>query len=445
MRLPAALGAVLVSLLCAPAWPAAAPAAPSSADASRSEPDAELTCQPDPRAAEATVRCSDGKAWTMRSAGLILPPVLRCSGEHPECCQIGYKLRDVQLADLVRAGSGQAPVCHMRVRDVLTNPPSQPAPDAALALETEVPPGLRKPPPAAAPATPAAVPPVPAPALALAPAPAPAPTPVVAAPAPCPPGQAKAGGGCRDLKALVADLLPPPILDRNRLLVPEAAEVVHRMRTEVDRSGRCPESSLDIGVLERIYGAAELRAELLAGEPLDTSPLVARAAAPGTAAPDDALPVSCGYNATFSAWNQTTFHCFDPSLCYAQSHQRLPHACVRFERPRDAAQPATRGPYLWPTANCTGVPSCTAFTSGSCTGVARLTALGEGIFLMVQLDARGAPYYYGVLLARRPQRSPEQAARAASARSLLEEIAQQTESPPLRAKLRQLLEAAAQR
>lgn len=371
------------------------------------EADVAVSCRADAASRELKVSCSDGKTWTMKSAGLILPPVLRCSTQHPECCQIGFsKMRDVQLADLVRVGEGQAPLCHMRVRDFLTNPPSQALAAARNRLDDELPPGLR------AEAT--------------------------SAPMKCPKGQYPALGGCHDARKLLAALRPPPVKDPNRPLVPEAEEVVARMRRDFDGSGKCPQAALDIDVLKRIYNAAQLRAELVTDAPLDVTSLLARAQSPGGAQPEPQLPASCGYNATFKTWYQTSFHCASSNMCFAQSHETMAHTCVRFDR---ATTATGTSPYFWPMANCQNVPSCVAVANGECTGVARLTALGSGIFLMIQEDPAGLPYYYGVLFARARPRTAEEIAEAKRSRGLLYDMAKNLPNETERARLRSLIDA----
>lgn len=343
----------------------------------------------------------------MRSAGLILPPVLRCSTQHPECCQMGFlKLRDVQIADLQRVGEGQSPACHMRVRDFLTNPPSPayasgPGRTALDRLDDELPPALRT-------------------------------------HKDCPKGRYLAQGACHDAAELLRALRPPTIVDRNRTLVPEAEEVVERMRRDFDQTGKCPQGALDIEVLQRIYNAAQLRLEIVADTPLDVEPLIALADSPGTNGPEPRLPASCGYNATYKQWFQTTFHCANQKTCFAQSHSSLSHTCARFER---ASTASGTSPYFWPWANCQNVPFCSAVSGPSieCTGVARLTALGRGVFLIIQEDTVGAPYYYGVLFARAPVRGVEQQAAARRARSLLSDIARSLPRESERNQLRDLL------
>lgn len=376
-----------------------APSPPTQADGT-SLP---VACRSAADSGEATVQCSDGKTWTMRSAGLILPPVLRCSAKHPECCQIGFrKLRDVQLADLLRVGEGQAPVCYMRVGDFLTHPPS---PAYAMAagdrLDEELPPGLR-------------------------------------VHKDCPKGRYLALGSCHDPAELMRALRQPPVSDRNRTLVPEANEVVERMRREFDQRGECPQAALDIDVLKRIYGAAQLRLQLVADTPLDVEPLLAQARSPGGHGPEPHVPASCGYNATYQTWFQTTFHCATQQTCFAQSHSALPHTCAQFQR---ATTQSGTSPYFWPWANCQNVPFCSA-VSGShieCTGVARLTALGRGVFLMIQEDTTGAPYYYGVLFARARARTEDELRAAKRARSLLQDMARNLPSASERSRMQELL------
>jgi hypothetical protein len=220
--------------------------------------------------------------------------------------------------------------------------------------------------------------------------------------------------------------------------VPEAADAVARMRRDFDQSGRCPQAALDIDVLKRIYNAAQLRAELVTDAALDVTPLIARAQSPGGAQPEPQLPASCGYNATFKTWFQTSFHCASGSMCFAQSHEAMSHTCVRFDRATTASKTS---PYFWPMANCQNVPSCIAVSSGQCTGVARLTSLGSGIFLMIQEDPTGQPYYYGVLFSRARPRSATEAAEAKRARGLLYDMAKNLPSESERAKMRSLIDA----
>lgn len=380
---------------------------PETKAETKADADVSVSCRAEAASRELKVSCSDGKTWTMKSAGLILPPVLRCSTQHPECCQIGFsKMRDVQLADLVRVGEGQSPLCHMRVRDFLTNPPSQALAAARNRLDDELPPGLR------GEATSAKV--------------------------KCPKGQYPALGGCHDARKLLQALRPPPVSDPNRPLVPEAEEVVARMRHEFDVSGKCPQAALDIDVLKRIYNAAQLRAELVTDAPLDVTPLLARARFPGRVQPEPHLPASCGYNTDNKKWYQTTLHCVSSDICYAQSNDTLEHTCVRFHR---ATTATGTSPYFWPMANCTNVPSCSAMMGSKCTGVARLTALGSGIYLMIQEDPAGLPYYYGVLFARARSRSAQEIAEAKRARGLLYDMAKNLPNEGERAQLRSLIDA----
>src|SRR5262245_21822655 len=100
------------------------PVAVSGADAPPAAPKG-AACERDPQAKELTVRCSDGKTFTVRGAGLVLPPVLRCARDRQECCEAGFrKMSDIQLADLLRVARGQPPLCHMLAGDVLRNPPA---------------------------------------------------------------------------------------------------------------------------------------------------------------------------------------------------------------------------------------------------------------------------------------------------------------------------------
>jgi len=245
-------------------------------------------------------------------------------------------------------------------------------------------------------------------------------------------------GSCQDARQLLRALRPPSLLDSNRTLVPEAEEVVARMRKDFDASGRCPQAALDIEVLQRIYNAAQLRAELVAGTPLDVSPLLARAQSPGGSQPEPQLPASCGYNATFRTWYQTSFHCATQNICFAQSHSSMAHTCVRFDR---ATTASGGSPYFWPMANCQNVPSCISVMSGDCTGVARLTALGHGIFLMIQEDPSGLPYYYGVLFARPRGRTSEEETETRRARALLLDMARNLPNESERAHMRSLIES----
>lgn len=377
------------------------PATPSSSDAAASS--LPVSCRPAADRGDVSVVCSDGKTWNMRSAGLILPPVLRCSSKQPECCQLGFrKLRDVQLADLLRVGEGQAPMCHMRVSDFLTNPPSPGyATSTGDRLDEELPPGLR-------------------------------------VHKDCPKGRYLALGSCHDPAELMRALRRPTVADRNRTLVPEAEEAVERMRREFDQSGSCPQAALDIDVLKRIYNAAQLRLQLVADTPLDVEPLIARASSPGSSEPEPHLPASCGYNATYQKWFQTTFHCATQKTCFAQSHASLPHTCAQFQR---ATTQSGSSPYFWPWANCQNVPFCSAVSSASieCTGVARLTALGRGVFLMIQEDTTGTPYYYGVLFARARSRTEEERRAAQRARTLLRDMARNLPSASERSRLHDLL------
>lgn len=384
--------------------PLEAPSLQAKGPAQATPEDAAVSCHPDPQSREPKVLCSDGKSWTLRSAGLILPPVLRCSTALPECCQLGFRrMHDVQLGDLLRVGAGQAPLCHMRVQDFLKNPPSQRSDwEVADRLDDELPPGLG-----------------------------------VQAQKDCPKGQYAAMGGCHDPRLLFNALRLPALIDPNRPLVPEAKEVVERMRKEFDRSGKCPQAALSIEVLQRIYHAAALRAELVADTPLDVAPLVAPVPAASGAPTANELPVSCGYNATFQIWYQTTFHCVTQNMCFAQSHEKLAHTCVRFDR---ATTETGGSPYFWPMANCQNVPSCIAATGGECTGVMRLLALGQGIFLVIQEDPTGRPYYYGVLFARRRPRTAAEEAEARRARRLLLDMAKHFASEAARRELRAHLE-----
>lgn len=391
----------LVAPAAEPTAPPAAPATPLPAPAPGTPaPAIETTCRPVGETGEAKVTCTNGKTWTMRSAALILPPVLRCSTKQPECCDMGFRSqREVQTADLLRFGQGQAPACHMQVRDFLTHPPVGPGPRAGDELDGELPPGLRQ-------------------------------------QSTCPRGQTFALGGCYDAAALFKDLRQPPLADPNRVLVPEAAESVQRMRQDFDATGRCPQSALDIEVLRRIYYAAQLRLELAADTPLFTTPLLVQSHTPFSASADPRLPAACGYNATFKTWYQTSYHCPTDQTCYAQSHPQLPHTCVRFDR---ATTQTGGSPYFWPFANCQNVPSCIAVPRGECTGVARLTALGRGVFLLIQETPTGDPYYYGVIFARPRERTSDEAKRAERAQALLLDMARNLPSEPERQRLRDLV------
>lgn len=360
------------------------------------------TCRPDPDGKQLTVQCSDGKRWTVRSAGLILPPLLRCDERRQECCQTGFRsLRDIQLMDLLRVGEGRSPVCHMLATDVLKNPPAKKS--AAPAAEGRVPEADE-------------VEPLPG-------DPRPA----------CPRGQYPAAGKCHEPAALLKRLHAAPVPDHNRVLVPEAQPIVRALRDQFDRSGRCPKDALDIGVLTRIYQAAARRAELLPGEALDVGPLIVRPADPYGNRFDPGLPASCGYNATFTQWHQTSFHCFDQRLCFDQSHDTLMHACVGLLR-------AAGEPYFAPTMNCQNVPPCSAGgAGGACTGTACLTALGEGVFLRIMEAPGGRPYYYGLLFSPARPAAAQARTEAAQARTLLQEIVGQIGDPQERARVQRAL------
>ena len=63
----------------------------------------------------------------MRSAGLILPPVLRCSSSILSAARSAFaSCARCRSRTSLRVGEGQAPACYMRVGDFLINPPSPP-------------------------------------------------------------------------------------------------------------------------------------------------------------------------------------------------------------------------------------------------------------------------------------------------------------------------------
>ncbi|MCS6915518.1 MAG: hypothetical protein RMK29_21980 [Myxococcales bacterium] len=371
-----------LAVLALAALGAAAPQAPAR------------TCAEQKGGAELTVRCSDGTRLTVRSAGLILPPVLRCSPSLPECCETGFRtLRDIQLNDLLRVAEGQAPLCHMLASDVLKNPPATDLLSALPEIDD------------LSPTDGALV---------------------------CPRGQHPARGRCHDPAALLQAARLPVVADRNRVLVPEASDLVRTLRDELDATGRCPRSALDIGVVMRLYLAAEQRSHLFQGEGVDVGPLLAQPRDPEGVLPDPSLPVACGYNATHTQWYQTSFHCRDARLCFDQSHDSLSHSCVGFGRQGNE-------PWFRPIINCRNIPPCQPGRGGPCTGLARLIPLGEGVFLRVLLGLSGDPYYYGLVFSPPRPEAVKLRKQAAEARALLQEMLQQIKDPAEKASLRRML------
>lgn len=355
-------------------------------------------CSPVPRASEPTVRCGDGRTFTVRGVGLVLPPLLRCSRDRPECCEAGFRrMSDIQIGDLLRVAQGQEPLCHMLTSDVLRKRGSSDLVSALPEIDD------------------------------VSPAP---PTPSLT----CPPGQYAARGKCQDPRALAEAMRASQVQDRNQVPVPEAADVIEQLRSDLDATGRCPADALDIGVVMRIYAAAERRAHLLAGAAVDVGPLVLRARDPQGVLRDEALPITCGYNATFRQWQQTSFHCPDDRLCFDQSHPDLMHACVGM------ARQSTEGTFRQ-IFNCRNIPPCDQAVAGQCTGLAHLVPLGQGVFLRVMIGPDGQPYYYGLIFSPARRDAAKLRERARDAAALLQEILASIRDPKERQRLRQRLSA----
>ncbi len=353
------------------------------------EPKPPVTCRPDSKSSggEVKVVCSDGKSHTMRSANLMLPTTSRCTTEHPECCSVGYgNMRDLQIADLMRVGRGQAPACHVRVEEVKTHPPVAASP--TIFEEDDGPAVINVPP------------------LGIA----------VTASHSCPENMYLLSGRCYATRELMRLLRPPVLEDNNQVLLPDAAPFIGRLRAEFDSTGRCPESAENAALL-RLDDSLRRRSAAAA---LDVSPLLAKAETPGLSKPEPQLPVMCTWHGATQTWRQSSFHCSNKNLCFMQSQANLPHNCIRFER---ATGQSATSPSFFPLSHCQDLPSCfSAPGSSECTGVARLVALGSGVFLVSQEDARKERTDFGLLFSRRRVRSPVELAQSRLARTILRQI-----------------------
>lgn len=372
------------------------------------EPKPPVSCQaeyPKSQSGEAKVVCSDGKIHTLRSAGLMLPTTARCTTEHPECCSIGYgNLRELQLADLLRVGRGQAPVCHVRVEEVKTHPPVAAAP--TIIEEDDGP-------------VPLNVPPLGIP---------------ITSSQRCPDNMYLLSGRCYETRELFRIIRPTVLEDNNRVLPADAASVVARLRSEFDATGRCPEGA-DNAALLRLDDSVRRRS---AESALDVTPLIAKAETPGLSKPEPQLPTFCTYHPATQVWKQSSFHCTNKNLCFAQSQSTLPHNCIRFER---ATGQSATSPSFFPLSHCQDLPSCFSAPSGECTGVARIVALGSGVFLMSQEDAKKDRTDFGILFSRRRGRTPVEAAQARQARMILRQIGRLYLSGPERERFNALIDA----
>lgn len=367
-----------------------------------------VTCQaenPKGQSGEAKVVCSDGKSHTLRSAGLMLPTTSRCTTEHPECCSIGYgNMRELQLADLLRVGRGQAPVCHVRVEEVKTHPPVAAPPP--IIEEDDGPVPLQIPP------------------LGI---------PITSAQR-CPDNMYLLSGRCYDTRELFRVIRPPVLEDTNRVLPEGAQPIVARLRSEFDATGRCPEGA-DNAALLRLDDSVRRRSAEAA---LDVSPLIAKAETPGLSKPEPQLPTFCTYHAATQVWKQSSFHCTNKNLCFAQGQSNLPHNCIRFER---ATGQSATSPSFFPLSHCQDLPSCFSAPNAECTGVARLVALGNGVFLMSQEDAKKDRTDFGILFSRRRIRTPVEIAQARLARTILRQIGRLYLSGPERERFNNLIDA----
>jgi hypothetical protein len=382
-------------------------APPSVASESQPAEAAAVSCRPDrqPGLSEAQVVCSDGKSWTMRSAGLMLATVPRCTTEHPECCELAYRnMRELQIADLIRVGQGQAPVCHIRVSNAVTNPSVSPPPADD---EEDAPTGLFGVQTLGVPSAPGGL---------------------------CPSGLYLVLGRCYDARALLRVLRPPAIEDPNPPLVPEFAE---RLRRAFDAAAGCPLATLDIDGLERFADFLRRRADTAPEAGLDVTALRPRAQTPGNAMADAQLPVSCNYNPETQRFEQTTFFCATKNICYAQGRPALTRTCVRFDR---ATAKSATSPSFFPIANCMNLPSCFEAQQGQCIGMARFFALGSGVFLLTLEDARKKRNSLSVVFARR-MRTPADLALARQARELLYQIGRNVLSSVERERLDALINA----
>jgi hypothetical protein len=373
------------------------------------EPKPPLTCQPEggkgATGGEAKVVCSDGKTYTMRSAGLMLPTTSRCSTEHPECCSIGYgNMRELQLAELLRVGRGQPPICHVRVEEVKTHPPVAAAP--TIIEEDDGPAPLNVPP------------------LGIA----------ISSAQRCPDNMYLLSGRCYDTRELMRVMRPPILPDNNRTLLPEAAPIFARLRADFDATGRCPENA-DNAALLRLDDQVRRRSAEAA---LDVTPLIAKAETPGLSTPEPQLPTYCAYHPATQAWKQSSFHCTNKNLCFAQSQSNLPHNCIRFER---ATGQNPNSPSFFPLSHCQDLPSCFSAPGGECTGVARIVAMGNGVFLISQEDAKKDRTDFGILFSRRRVRAPVEAAQARQARTILRQIGRLYLSGPERERFNTLIDA----
>jgi hypothetical protein len=365
-----------------------------------------VTCQPErpgQSSGEAKVVCSDGKSWTLRSAGLMLPTTSRCTTEHPECCQLGYgNMRELQLADLMRVGRGQSPVCHVRVQEVKTHAPVAQVPFD----EDDPPPGVR------------------IPQLGIA----------ISSSHSCPDNMYQVSNRCYDTRELMRALKSPGLDDQNHVVITEAAPIVARLRQELDASGRCPDNA-DNAALLRLDDIARGRA---ANAPVDVTPLIAKAETPGLSKPEPQLPVACTYHAATQVWQQTSFHCTSKNLCFAQSQTSLPHNCIRFER---ATGQGASSAVFFPLSHCQDLPSCFSSRDAECTGVARLVALGSGVFLVSQEDAKRQRIDFSIVFARRRARTPVEIGVARQARTILHQIGRLYLSGPERERFNALIDA----
>lgn len=353
---------------------------------------------------EAKVVCSDGKSYTLRSAGLMLPTTARCTTEHPECCSIGYgNMVELQIADLLRVGRGQAPVCHVRVEEVKTHPPVAAAPF----IEEDDGPA-----------------PLVIPQLGI---------PITSAQR-CPDNMYLLSGRCYDTRELFRVIRPPVLEDNNRVLTTDAGPYVLRLRGEFDATGRCPEFA-DNAALLRLDDSVRRRSAEAA---LDVGPLIAKPETPGLSKPEPQLPTYCTYHAATKEWKQSSFHCTSKNLCFAQSQSTLPHNCIRFER---ATGQSATSPSFFPLSHCQDLPSCFSAPNSECTGVARLVALGNGMFLISQEDAKKDRTDFGIVFSRRRIRTPIEAAQARLARTILRQIGRLYLSGPERERFNNLIDA----
>lgn len=162
---------------------------------------------------------------------------------------------------------------------------------------------------------------------------------------------------------------------------PQLDDFALNLRKNFDRAQSCPEIIQEqYFLLREIIDTAKRKGLTKT----DVKELIARPKNPKLSTPDANLPVTCGYNAQWEAYYQTSFYCVNKDLCLTQGFDINPHDCHRFK-------PLPENPSIWiqEGENCQqcysyrhGPPWC-ANNSNDAVGDLALIHLGYGVYALV--------------------------------------------------------------